>query len=316
MRFRYAVVQMMIAFSILAIANIGISRLAHNSLPRQLLAQAERADPSTDLFLGNSTMACAVDEVAFAESAPGRRPLNLGLGATGPVEHFLIYRRQEKHAGAAIYYGHFDRQLTEPATAQPDTLIGNRALAYYVDPSQAYKFYAGDSDFRTFRFHLAGFFPAYIERSAVWGRVEKVRRSLGRIGLPEQEETRFGRVADFDSLMTSSTDFSLDCLRAVHDRASLSPPILEILDVARMRRVAVYFVEMPMPSAHRRSHNSSEEWVLYRKYLSELMRDSGVIDIPAGDWVSDAGFADAIHMNEIGARTFSSKLGDMARNRP
>ena len=314
MNYRSLLRQLAIAISVVAVANVGIARLARHSIPRQLLAKAERAEPATDLFLGNSTMACGVDELAFAESVLGHRPLNLGLMATYPVEHLLIYRRQEKHAGAAVYYGYFDRQLTAPPTARPESLLGNRAMSYYVDPPLAYDYYSGDSSFRMLGFHLAGFFPAYVERAAVWGRVERLRRQLGGVGLPKADENRFGRVADFDFLQESTENFSLGCQTAVRDRTPLSAPISSILQAARSRRSTIYFIEMPMSGVHRKLYNSNEEWLAYRKYLAELIREVDAIDIPAGDWVSEDGFADAIHMNERGARTFSSKLGESARN--
>ena len=56
----------------LAAANIGVNRMARNSVPRQLLRTADQAEPATDLFLGNSTMMSGLDEAAFVEADPAR----------------------------------------------------------------------------------------------------------------------------------------------------------------------------------------------------------------------------------------------------
>jgi len=134
--------------------------------------------------------------------------------------------------------------------------------------------------------------------------------------MPERKKNRFGRVEDFDFLETAPDEFAIRCRRVTSDRTPLSRPVVAILSEARERGSTVYFVEMPMPSKHRKLYNTGEEWIAYRSRLAELIREAGAIDLPACDWVPDGDFDDAIHLNKIGARLFSTKLNEAVRIRP
>src|SRR4051812_26412401 len=106
--------QLVVTAIVLVAANIVIGQATKNSLPRQLLRHGQETKGATHSFLGNSTMAAGLKESAFATARPGSVPLNLGLGDTGPVEHYLIYRQQQPHDAVTIYYGFLDTQLTDP----------------------------------------------------------------------------------------------------------------------------------------------------------------------------------------------------------
>jgi len=284
--------------------------MAVNSVPRQLLRTALQAEQATDLFLGNSTMAAGLDEKAFATAAgPGRRALNLGLGSSSPVEHDLIYREQAKHHGAALYYGFFDTHLTDPPAGDWHTLVGNRAMAYYVDPEVASAYYAADSLVRRFIFRLVSRIPLLVERYTIWARVERLRRSLSEIGMPRKETNRFGRAEDFALLEPDTAEFALRCQKATARHSPLNAPITAIIRRAKKSGAAVFIVEMPMPSGYRQRFYSRAEWVAYRSYLIELVRAAGAEYVPAVDWVGDDGFADSLHLNAAGACAFSSQLG-------
>lgn len=307
---RHLSAQFVLAALVLLAANVLVSRLAVNSVPRQLLQTAARSAPATDLFLGNSTMAAGLDEAAFAGTRVECRPLNLGLGSSSPVEHYVIYRQVDKHAGAAVYYGFLDTQLTDPPEGSWSTLIGNRAMAYYVEPDVARRYYTARSPARDFLFRACSHVPLLIERHTIWAKVERLRRRLGELGMPVQTTNRFGRAEDFALLEQSVTDFIAHCDQAVANQSPLSEPVQDLLRQARAsaRRLAV--IEMPMPRSHRERYYQLPAWLIYRAHLKILVHSAGGVYVEASDWIEDAGFADALHLNATGAKQFSNRLGN------
>jgi len=311
MSLRQLALQLLLAAAALVAINAAVTLMARTSVPRQLLRHGEQSDPATDLFLGNSTMAAALNERVFAVVKPGR-PLNLALGATGPVEHCLIWRLQSKHRVADVYYGFFDSQLTDPLHGTWETLVGNRAMAYYVDPDTAIDYYARESPFKALGMRLTANVPVMVERLAIWSKVEKLRRAIGEIGMPKRDVNRFGRADDFTLLEADSKEFARRCERAVAERQPLSPPIAEIIDTTRVNGARIRVVEMPMPAEHRRRLNSSHEWRSYRNHVIELIHNAGGDYVDASNWIDDVGFADNVHLNAAGAAQFSTRLGKWA----
>ena len=311
---RLLISQFALAGVVLVGANVFIHRSAANSVPRRLLRTADRAEPATDLFLGNSVMEAGIDTDAFAAAKPGSKSLNLGLGSTSPVEHYLLFRRQEKHRGSVVYYGFFDTELTDPPSRGWDTLEGNRSMAYYVDPEVALQYYAPDSVVKAFVFRLCSHVPMAAERYTIWARVERLRRFFGEFGLPGKDTNRFGRAEDFALLESAPEDFAARCERARAAGLPLSGPITAILELAKERGSPVVAVEMPMPSGHRDRNYSRPEWAAYQSYVRNLVREAGGTYLDASDWVGDDGFADHLHLNSSGSRVFSGRLGSWARN--
>jgi hypothetical protein len=303
---RQLAAQVALALAVLAAANAAVAWLARNSVPRQVLRRGASSPPATDLFLGNSTMAAGLDESAFAAILPGR-PLNLGMSGS-PVEHLLIYRQQGRHRGARVYYGAFDTQLTDPPSGGWGDLIGNRAMAYYVEPEVSIRYYAPREPVRALLHRLAGRFPALAERAALWVKVENLRRALGELGMPKKAVNRFGRAEDFALLEGDLSGFRARCAEAVARDAPLSGPVRELFALARDAGGGLYVVEMPMPSRHRRRYYATPEWPAYRAHVEALVARAGGVVVPASDWVGDDGFIDALHLNAEGARAFSRRL--------
>ncbi|QOV90629.1 hypothetical protein [Humisphaera borealis] len=315
MTFRPLALQLALATCALIALNIGVARLARKSVPRQLLDRSERSKPATDLFLGNSTMAAGLDEMAFAAAQPGSRPLNLGLGATKPIEHYLIYRQQDRHRGGALYYGFLDTQLTDPPDSGWSFLFGNRAMGYYVETETAAEFYFPNDPTRQAAFRAVAQIPVLVERSAIWAKVELVRRSLGEIGLPKKESNLFGRVEDFSLLEADRGVFALHCARATEARAPLAPSVAALLAMARDRSAPVWVIEMPVTEQHRRRLYNTPAWAAYRAHIVELVSAAGGRYVQAADWIGDDGFADHLHLNAAGAAAFSARLAIDTRER-
>jgi hypothetical protein len=305
---RSLLVQLTVAATALVAANVFVQRSASGTIPRRLLEEAERSPVATDLFLGNSTMAAGLDRAAFEAATPGQVPLNLGMGSSSPVEHFLIFQQQARHAGATVVYGFLDTQLTDVPTGNWQDLIGNRAMSYYVDPETAIGFYHADSPLGAFLHRLVGRIPVLAERQAIWAKVEVLRRRLADIGMPPRDTNRFGRAEDFALLESAPAEFLRRCRQATEERSPLTPAVASLMRLARERGSAVVIVEMPMPRAHRDQYYRSEEWKSYEARLIELVDAAGGLFVNAADWVDDDGFADHLHLNAKGARVFSTRM--------
>lgn len=308
MTLRHLFVQFTLFSAMLVIANVAVTVLARNSHPRQLLRK-DAPPPATHLFFGNSTMAAGFKEHAFTQGYGDCRPLNLGIGSTLPVEHYLLFRSWSRRSGVVVCYGFFDLQLTEPPDGNWGALVGNRAMAYYVEPDVAVSFYARDSVVKAASMRLVGHVPMLVERLTVWAKVEQVRRRLGEIGFPQAAQNQFGRVNDFTQLELDEGTFRRQCVEAVE----LSRPLTE--PVARMLRETISsggrftFVEMPMPAEHRSKYYDCPEWQSYRNYLRAMIAGSQGRYVAAADWIPDSGFSDPLHLNENGAKEFSKRLG-------
>src|SRR5262245_53336645 len=103
---------------VLVAYNLLIHRTAKSTYRHHLLTSLSAIPLDTDfLFLGNSLVEAGCDPAAFREAWPvgqsAPKPVNIALGATSPVEHYLIL----KHAldrpihPRFLVYGFFDDQL-------------------------------------------------------------------------------------------------------------------------------------------------------------------------------------------------------------
>ena len=302
---------------ILAAYNVLIYFAARKTQRQHLLKAIDHLPPSTEcLFLGNSLIEAGGDTDAFqsawAENSASPLTINLGLGATTPVEHYLILKRAFSRAPHIKYviYGFFDDQLNAATSGNWDDLIGNRAFSYYF-PRDAASFYEPHSHLAVHQMELIEHIPMLAERSSLWDRVERFRRRLDQVGMPPQKVNRFGRVADFNGLEAKDVpSFTQRCEAIVRARKTFSPPVQAMIDLAREHGAKFYLVEMPMSPRHRQTFYSLPVWAETRAYLQSLAEREHVTYIAASDWVPNgANFEDTVHLNEQGARAFSARLG-------
>ena len=316
-----------IALVILAGYNALIWFASQTTQRYRLLQTLQHLPPGTDcVFLGNSLMAAGGDPAAFKSAwrVPQRGgdtvatplndppvPVNLALGATTPVEHYLIL----KHALAQpvhlkyLVYGFFDDQLNAPVSGNWTNLMGNRAFSYYF-PEEAAAFYAPGSRWEMWKLWLIGHIPMFTDRSSFWGKVELLRRWCGQIGMPKQKSNRFGRAADFAELEPRDVaSFTERCEAVVRGRKGFSPALRGIFQLAREHGIKVILVEMPMPPKHRQEFYSLPAWADLRAHLRSLAARENASYISASDWVTNnADFEDPLHMNQRGAQVFSRRL--------
>jgi hypothetical protein len=298
--------------------NLLIHHTAKSTFRHHLLTSLSEIPLDTDfLFLGNSLVEAGCDTSAFrqawpiAQSTP--KPVNIALGATSPVEHYLILKHALERPIHPKYliYGFFDDQLNAPSRGDWADLVGNRAFSYYF-PDEAAALYAPGSSFKKWQLRIIGHVPMLAERSSFWGKVELLRRSIEDIGMPKQQTTRYGRVQDFAALEAADLpSFNRRCDAILSQHAGLSPAIRKIVELAQQHGTMLIFLEMPLPSRHRDIFYSSPSWSRMRAYLQTLAQENHAAYICASDWIEDdKAFEDATHLNEQGARCFSGRLAN------
>ena len=299
--------------------NALIARLAVHSQRQQALTAVSHPPKNISVvFLGNSLMEAGGDPASFRAGWPTNQPaapsLNLALGATSPVEHYLIWRRAIAHELRPqwLVYGFLDDQLNAPTRGDWSDLVGNRALSYY-DPERAAEFYAPGSTLKRWELVFTQHVPMLAERSSLWTKVERLRRQFSSIGLPPEKTNRFGRVDDFGPPGAPEIASFIDrCTAITETRAGFSAPINQIVQLSHEHNIRVLFVEMPMPQQHRAAFYAKPIWPRLRTHVRELASTAGVTYLNASDWVEDERqFADSMHLNPEGARVLSTRLAQM-----
>lgn len=300
---------------LLVAVNLLIARLAENSFPLKVLRAAHAIEKNggvTDLFVGNSLMQAAFNAQTFDAAWPGHRSFNLGIGDTKAVEHYLLL----KNAGnerATIYYGFYDIQLSLEAERGWDNLIGNRALAYYLDPDTAVPLYFPDGGPKAWRMRLMRWLPMLVHRQALWSKVERWRIAAAGFGARKEEINQFGRVEAFVQMANDAQRSFQDGLANYALRPVFSEPVSHMVELAAQRKVDFYFVLMPVTGEHRSIQYQTPAWRAYRARIEKTLQLRGNHFIDASAWVPDTDFNDPLHLTADGAKTFSIMMANYLR---
>ena len=306
------------ALLILVLINFAVHVSARSSLRYQKLLQLRSLPTTTDcVFLGDSLTEAGCDTAAFESGwSSSQKPLhceNLALGATFPVEHSLILEEALNRPIHLkyLFYGFFDDKLSTASTCKLSDLIGNRAFVFYF-PERAADLFCPGSMFEKWELRTVSWIPMVSERSSLWGKVELLRRAMEDVAMPAQKTTRYGRVSDFAALEAKDVpSFINRCQAVVEGQRGFSRAINNIIQLARTNGAQVVFLEMPLPSHHRQAFYSTSAWKELRSYNQALALRQHVLYLACSDWVKDdSDFEDATHLNEKGARLFSTRLGE------
>ena len=126
--------------------------------------------------------------------------------------------------------------------------------------------------------------------------------------MPKQALNQFGRAADFDLLEGDAQEFMTRCRHHSSSQFTLSAPVSAMIQLAKQRAAPFYIIEMPMTARHRTVYYTSPAWLTYRRKLVERVVKEGGHYVNASDWIDEAGFSDALHLNQTGAKNFSVRL--------
>lgn len=315
--------QLAVLVILFVLFNGAVAYLGRRAPARVRVHEIDAFAPRSDaLFAGNSLMDSGFDAKAFVRAASRQtwtvKPLKIACGATHVVEHLVLLHRatEGNRREQIIVYGFFDFQLTDPPEA--NDIRGNRALAYYVEPNIAARYYTNNK-IAQMLFVLKGKIPYIVEQGTIWEKVEKARRRVAGLGMPAEKVNGMGRVADFAALEQADVrTFDEKCHQVVDRRMPLSAPVREFISVAAQHSPRVVIIEMPLPPLHRKTFYARPAWGVYQNYMEKQVRASGAEYVRAADWVGDASlFADALHLNEKGAQLFSTRLADeLAKGAP
>lgn len=301
--------QVVVLFSILATFNLLVAHLSRNTVPRQILLNAKSSENATDLFVGNSLIQSGFDKSVFEANLSNRKAINLGLGSSSPVEHYLFLKSSTNHYKANIWYGFFDTQLTDAIKSDYESLFGNRAASYYIEPETAISLYASNDFIRAWQIRLTSKIPMLVERGSIWATVERMRRTLGETGMPHAVVNHFGRNEDFKMLEASDEkSFVQICQTVIKNKTKFNSGTSYILQLAKQRHTKITFILMPMTQKHRKKFYGTSSWRTYKTYVSDLIQINGGTLIDASDWITDDGFSDGLHLNKLGANLFSQKI--------
>lgn len=292
--------------------NQTIVYLTRNSLPRRYMEHIRQSRGATVIAIGNSLIEQGVDKPAF-DRVMGldreRGILNLGMASSSPVEHLLFLRyalHQQVHPRVVIY-GFLQTQLTSTVSLSISDLVGNQSMLFYLEPDFARGYY-NLSKHDAIEFAIMRHIRMIVERGAIWGKVERFRRSISRVGLPIEAANRFGRVSDFLTLRAiDADDFVRQC--DLGSSQDLSPPMSEFIRSASEAHAKVIVIEMPLHPEHLRLFYDTPAWQRYRNHLRNILGVRGVTYIDASHWFPETAFQDHIHLTDEGAARFSEQLG-------
>lgn len=306
-----------VAVAAIVAVNLLVAGRAHRSVPRRVMQHASDLPSSQVLAIGNSLMVAGFDESVFDSAAAlpvMHGAVNLGLGASSPVEQLLLFRYALANGmrPRLLLYGFYDFQLTDPVHLATQDFIGNRSMLYYVEPEYALRYYTLSVHDRA-EFEAMRFLPMLVHRGAAWSRVEKLRRAIARQGMSAQSANRFGFASDFSLLEAASTrDFDAHCISS--ESSPLAGPVEELFREAHSGGIHIVVVEMPMSPYHLRTFYAAAAWQPYLAHVRSLVSVYDATFVDASTWIKGSSFfEDNLHLTSAGRREFSSILGARIR---
>src|SRR5512140_205068 len=172
----------LVLLAVLVVVNIGLHYAGHGTQRGRLLARLRQVPLNAEcLFVGNSLVEAGCDLDAFAaglEQRSSARFVNLALGGTSSLEHYLILRKAYERPihPRLIVYGFMDDQLYSSVSARWSDLTGNRGFCYYF-PSETAALAQPKSRLSRAQLQIVANIPMLAERSTLWAKVEKLRRA-------------------------------------------------------------------------------------------------------------------------------------------
>jgi hypothetical protein len=303
--------------AILVGVNLAVGRAARHSVPRQTIAAIDSVGSVIGVLgVGNSLMAAAFDAAAveqtFQKAGRAIVAVNGALGASGPIEHLDLTRvALQHHMVQNLVYGFSEQQMSMEAPLKNSDLIGNEAMLYYDEPQLTLK-YARFNWMEWVEFETYRCCALLRERSAIWIKVEKMRRAMQEVGMPHQDTNRFGRRADFELIEpTGAKQFTERCSTVIRSGDFIVPALQELFKEARSHGSRVTVVEMPAHPSHMKTFYDLPIWDEFRRLNRQAVERSGAAYLDASHWVpEESEYQDNLHLGASGAAQFSRMLAE------
>lgn len=298
-----------VALAGLILTNQAVRWVWRNAAPRQVVTRLEAPRQLKTLVIGNSVVQDGFNPAAFDQARPDLAPSeNLGLGWTTPIQHAAILTAAlRRHPETrTVLYPFFGHQLGIHTNDNWKGLAGNFTVSYYVAPEVSARHYAPDSWVAPAFFTAASRVALFTDRYLYWAKIEKLRRTFSSIG--HAPATPLAEGSGFGQLMISDEDAFANVTRDWTSRDNLlSPPVRDMIRLAREKRIRLVVVEMPLPSKMNRRYQTSA-WLEYRRKISAELSLSGVEYIVASNGIEDRHFGDELHLGPAGAVIFSKQI--------
>jgi hypothetical protein len=290
--------------------------------PNATLAEAEAVGDGCVVALGDSRMAAGFDPASVASAlqraGSPRCVAQLSIGGTPISTSAMAIRRYvaDGRRPAMVVVGESPGSLLPfPKTIDPSDLFGNRAAEIaWSRASDVELFYPGfpftDLD-RGVRFSLARTNALVTYESGAWLKVKTLQERLVA-GPPTAPRNRFGTIADMNALLDDFRSAALVSLAEYDGRWEHSRWFDLLRAVVRASGARLVVVELPMISRYRAEVLESPAAQRYRAWLRDDLAKDGVpvIDLSHPSTIHDEDFGDGLHLDEGGARRFSTELGD------
>ena len=286
---------------------------ARHFVPEQMLGALGSAHPEV-VLLGNSLIVAGYRNELRNLSQPVI--FNAGIGATGPLEHFLTLRRiLASTQPRTLVYGWFGTQLLD-TPVRVDELQGNRLIGIlWAHPSDMGSIFPTPMHYPTdvTRFFLMNELPLSGYGPLIQGRIEISRRALAKRGSERTTgANRFGADEDFQKFADAGWNEIESALESHRTGSSFafSRHVIAMRDLAHARGVKVIWVAMPVASRGRAAAARSK---LYPSYVEAIRRDlasspDAFLDATELEGIDDSAFRDGLHLDDKGAEIFTHWL--------
>lgn len=304
----------LVALAGLMLTNQAVRWAWRNAAPRQVVSRLESPRQLKTLVIGNSVAQDGFNAAAFDQARPDLGPSeNLALGWTTPIQHAAILTAAlRRHPEIrTVLYPFFGHQLSTHTNDNWRGLAGNFTISYYVAPEVSARHYAPDSFIAPIFFTAASKVALFTDRYLYWAKIEKLRRRISSIG---HSHSSTGAEGDaFGQMMLSDDEvFSKVTAEWLKEASLLSPPVRDLLRLAREKKLRLVFVEMPIPSKMHLRYQTPG-WAAYRKKMAEELHGQGAEYIVDSAGIEDRHFGDALHLAPAGAVLFSKQIGELLR---
>jgi len=320
----------LVALATLVLGLLGVERALawygpRHFVPELRLEQALGSPSQCVVLVGDSRMVAGYDEAALVQGLKthGRDACvkTIAIGALRIPGLAIAVREYLERGGKpslVVLGASEDTLLAREEPFDPGTFVGNEAAllswSHRDDVRRLYPEFPFGSPLafdQGFRFLVArsSAFGTYL--SLAW---QKVQAFQDRVTGRAQASNVFGALSDMEARgramqRVARAELALALERPESER--LDPWFAYLEENVHAAGASLLIVELPMPSSYRRTITQSLEGQRYLDWLESRMARRGdrLVDLATPEWLDPADFADFVHLNQAGARRFSTELG-------
>jgi len=294
-------------------------------LPQKQMDDARLAGQECFLFLGDSRMVAAFNGDALHQelrrAGADRCLAQLAIGATDVSGMYLTAREylSRAHPSRAAIIGKVGDSVLGSAPLRPEEMIGNNTIHLIWSRSDdVYLEVPGfparsiDAFDAGLRFLLARSTPLGRYQSLVVIKVQRLGAWVtGETSAPQNKFGALGDMVSLEDALRSRGQSSIAAAMQGSDDERYGRWFGSLTDLLLQRGIVPIVVELPMRAAYRTTVMTTPQATAYQAWLSDQLakRGGALLDLSALPGISDASFADELHLGEAGAAQVSSAIG-------